>query len=111
MVALAVAAVDTAAVAADAPVAAVVVDTAAVAVDAPVAAAVVDTAVAVEAATKQHPAKEKGPSGPFLLPAVFDQGTSARRFRGRPANALSNNLSGSMRKSLATQPICQGITR
>ena len=34
-----------------------------------------------------------------------------RRLRGRPASSLSNTALGSMRNSLATTPICQGMTR
>ena len=35
----------------------------------------------------------------------------ARRLRGRPASTRSKTASGSARSSLATTPICQGMTR
>ena len=110
------------AVAVDAPVVVVVVVVVvvtaavlAVAVDAPVA--VVVTAVAV-AATKllpewgQVPQSIKGPRALFSWSdRVCDHVSVARCLRGRPDNTLSYSAFGNIRSNLATQPICQGITR
>lgn len=52
----------------------------------------------------------KGPSGPFCFCYVV-QTLLLRGLRGRPAKALSNRALGSRRSTLATTPICQGITR
>ena len=124
MAAVAAAAVVTAAAlalaAVDVPAAVAVVDTAAVlavAADAPVAAAAVVTAVAV-AATKLVPGlgglspSQSRAFGPFfLVDSIRAQTSVARRLRGRPDSALSYSAFGNTRSSLATQPICHGITR
>ena len=119
------AAVVTAAVAAVAAAVAAVVTAAALAAAVAVAAAavVVVTAVAV-AATKQLPeffSNQKRAFGPFFVVCrnkpdakkrrMAPQPSVKRRLRGRPDNTLSNIQLGKSRKPLATQPICQGITR
>jgi len=91
-------------------------------------AAVVATVVAATAATEPRQLfLSKGPSGAFFMVGwIWLQWLAAqrptggyrpyctsvwRRLRGRPANTLSKRGLGSMRSSLATTPICQGITR
>lgn len=102
-------------------VAAVVVTAAvlAAAVDVPAAAVVVVTAVAVAvAATKQLfdwgrvPQSIKGLWALFLWAGrIGHQTLVARRLRGRPDKTLSYSAFGKIRNTLATQSICQGITR
>ena len=43
-----------------------------------------------------------------IKPRIY---SAARCFLGRPASSRSNNPFGSSRNTLATTPICQGITR
>lgn len=82
------------------------------------AAAVAVTAVAV-AATKQLAALSASPltnklgsfGTLFVLPMAQFRLSVARGLRGRPANSRSNHGLGSKRNSLATTPICHGITR
>lgn len=64
-----------------------------------------------------HPGENKGSNRSLfcallLQPVPGQRQVALRRgLRGRPANALSNRALGSTRNTLATTPICHGITR
>ena len=99
--------------------AALVVVVAAAAVVAAVAAATVVVAAAIER-NPMHACRacRKGPVRALFFPDQKRKGRDAgnyesvpRRFRGRPANNLSNKVFGKIRRKRATTPICQGITR
>ncbi len=73
-------------------------------------AAAVATAVVATTATelKVSRTKKRLPREPFAISIFY---SPSRRLRGLPLSSLSYSPLGSKRSSLATTPICHGITR
>jgi hypothetical protein len=110
---VAAAAVTAAALAAAVPVAAATAAALAVVVPAAVVTAVAVAATKLLPELGVRPPVNQGPSGPFFMgrSPVGLQTSVARRLRGRPDSTLSYSAFGKSRSNLATQPICQGMTR